>query len=235
VRRLRWHSFDDDGMQVNSSVRALCRAHGVFHQLRPSSAAHVVAPLCLRAQMSTTGASGAAASSPAFLNFARASSLDEFVHGCERPCALETYDKPGAIPRSAVDEWAAYLKKQQIKRVLCLLNPGELGFFAEPGYEKGVQAAGLHVTMVDVFAPGACDRALAALSTSVAAKERIAVHCSGGEGRTGVVLGAWLAKTAGLSPVEAEERVISEAKRAGANRRPKAAKIAAFIKNGTLA
>lgn len=60
------------------------------------------------------------------------------------------------------------------------------------------------------------------------AGERVAVHCRGGEGRTGNAIAAWLIARHGMSPAEAEAEVLSHAAAEGAARRCKASKLQPF-------
>ena len=78
-----------------------------------------------------------------------------------------------------------------MKHVLSLLNDEEYAFYAEPGYVEGLKKAGFDkskITCVNVFDAGAADKTEAALASAKAAGEKLVLHCSGGEGRTGVVL-----------------------------------------------
>jgi len=78
-----------------------------------------------------------------------------------------------------------------MKHVLSLLNDEEYAFYAEPGYVEGLKNAGFDqskITCVNVFDAGAADKTEAALASAKAAGEKLVLHCSGGEGRTGVVL-----------------------------------------------
>jgi protein-tyrosine phosphatase len=67
------------------------------------------------------------------------------------------------------------------------------------------------------------DRILPFLDLADRSHEKVVVHCSGGVGRTGVILAAWLVARRGLSPKSA----ISTIKRTGRN--PSEAVIAALF------
>ena len=117
--------------------------------------------------------------------------VGSLVYGSERPGNAEELNKSAAISPAAVEEWATFMKAQGITRVLCLLNDEELGFYQEPGYVEGLKKAGFDankISCVNVFTAGAGDKTEAALAENKASGEKLLVHCSGGEGRTGLVL-----------------------------------------------
>lgn len=160
---------------------------------------------------------------------------DNLMYGCQRPGASDEFSKPGAIPPEEVTKWTTFLKNQGVARVLCLLNKGELEFYQPPGYQSLVEQAGLKVTMCDVFTPNAKDVAIKAFEEMEQTNEKMAIHCSGGEGRTGVVMGAWLVHKKGMTPEEAEHEILEAAKETKTVRKPSAGKIAKFLEAGTLA
>ena len=113
------------------------------------------------------------------------------MYGSERPGNAEELSKYAAISPADVEEWATFMKAQGISRVLCLHNDEELGFYQEPGYVEGLRKAGFDankISCVNVFTAGAGDKTEAALAENKASGEKLLVHCSGGEGRTGNVL-----------------------------------------------
>lgn len=71
-------------------------------------------------------------------------------------------------------------------------------------------------------------RIVEAFKDAEAAGERVAVHCRGGEGRTGNAIAAWLIARHGMTPEEAEAEVLGHAAKVGAARRCKAAKLKPF-------
>jgi protein-tyrosine phosphatase len=102
----------------------------------------------------------------------------------------------------------------------------------------------VHATMCNLSIPGAKDIALNALRDAYEKKECIAVHCSGGEGRTGVILGLWVTATTTettsssnrlfLTPKEASDFVLNEAKKLNVVRKPNVHKINTLIEKGYL-
>ena len=67
------------------------------------------------------------------------------------------------------------------------------------------------------------------------AGDNIAVHCSGGEGRTGVVIGALLCSEAGFETSEVEGEVLAAAEDAGAKRKLSVSKVDKLLSKGSLA
>eukprot|EP00586_Coscinodiscus_wailesii_P022047 CAMPEP_0172498026 /NCGR_PEP_ID=MMETSP1066-20121228/108382_1 /TAXON_ID=671091 /ORGANISM="Coscinodiscus wailesii, Strain CCMP2513" /LENGTH=164 /DNA_ID=CAMNT_0013271125 /DNA_START=75 /DNA_END=566 /DNA_ORIENTATION=+ len=128
--------------------------------------------------------------SPKF-NFGPASKRAPLLHGVEAPGVPMKpggkYNDPQSVPNAAVQEWITYMKENDVKRTLCLLKPDELSCYADPGYESLLSDAGIRPTVVNVFEEGSRDECLRAYEEAVAAGEKVAVHCSGGEGRTGLV------------------------------------------------
>ena len=115
-----------------------------------------------------------------------------------------------------------------IRRVVCLLDDRQLSYY-------GSLSGGLLACYDAVFGP---ERVLSApvedyrvttaenlrsvlgfLDRSADREERVVVHCSGGSGRTGHVLAAWLVHRYGRDPNDALDALQS----AGASRNPREA------------
>jgi len=121
---------------------------------------------------------------------------EELVFGARRP------GYPGKfVQRHFVEEWIAYMKKQEVSRIVCLLSEEELGYYpAETGGLLQIYADAFGKDDV-LWAPTA-DRQLCSaesikhicyfLYKGVSAQQKTVVHCSAGLGRTGQVLTAWL-------------------------------------------
>ena len=62
----------------------------------------------------------------------------------------------------------------------------------------------------------------------------MAPHCSGGEGRTGAVLAAWLVQYHHLDVQAAVEEIIKQASICDVRRKPAATKVARLLESGTL-
>lgn len=137
--------------------------------------------------------------------FAPASPSEDVVFGAQRP----GYSSKN-VGAKVVAEWITFMKAQGIQRVCCLLGPGQLDYYssdlletyrAEFGIENVVSAPleDYHLceaaTLENVILPF--------LEAADLAKSPVVVHCSGGSGRTGHVLAAWLVRRKGLTFDEA--------------------------------
>ena len=120
-------------------------------------------------------------------------------------------------------------------RTLCLLKQEELDCYVEPGYAAILEAKGITPALVDVFQDGAADKIKAAAKAAADAGEKLAVHCSGGEGRTGLALGAVLTSRVegGMTAAEAAEEVVAHAAATGVVRKVKPEKLESLLTTGT--
>ena len=165
-------------------------------------------------------------------NWGYASARDKFISGAARPgkyssdsgAAARPPGPPGppaTVTEGEVEEWAAFVKQQGVKRVLCLLTGSELLSYNEGGLLAFFTS---HfddvVTVSDLYVQGAGDRVLAALQAAEDANEQCVVHCSAGQGRTGVCLALWLHKRYKMTIVDAVAEVTSYAEQCGSVRRP---------------
>ena len=169
-------------------------------------------------------------------NFGTASEKATWLNGVEAPGVPMKpggkYNDPGSVPNDVVEAWAAFLKEQGVTRTICLLKKEELDCYAAPGYEAILKAAGVEPAMVDIFQEGAKDSILDAARAAKEAGDKVAIHCSGGEGRTGLGLGAILADQCALSAEEAAAEVVTHAGATGVARKVKPEKLSALIENG---
>lgn len=145
------------------------------------------------------------------------------------------YNEKESVPTEVVEKWADYLKEQGVSRTLCLLKKEELDCYANPGYASILESRGIKPSLVDVFQPEAGDKCWTAYQEAAESGEKIAVHCSGGEGRTGVVLGSLLAKDAGISSDDAASEILSTAEAEEVVRKVAAAKLDKLLNDNTLA
>lgn len=105
-----------------------------------------------------------------------------------------------------VQEWISAMQRGGIRRICCLLPPNQLEYYAVDllaAYRDAFGAS--HVCAAAVEDHHLCDhttlegRILPFLQESSKIGAPVLVHCSGGSGRTGHVLAAWLVRHRGLS------------------------------------
>ncbi|MBN1375228.1 MAG: dual specificity protein phosphatase family protein [Dehalococcoidia bacterium] len=128
--------------------------------------------------------------------FGAPSKEEEYIYGAQRP------GFPGKfVQRQMVDEWVAFMKKQGVSRIVCLLSEEELGYY--PTLTGGLLGVYAEVFGPDnvLWAPTADKRLLSAeavhhicyfLHASAVQGNKTVVHCSAGLGRTGQAVAAWL-------------------------------------------
>ncbi len=133
--------------------------------------------------------------------FAPAGTSEAVVYGAQRP----GYNGK-AVDKISVRQWIAFMKSKGIQRVCCLLPPKQLSYYRVDLLTEYRHAFGItnvcHVPVDDFHLCDTTDlesRVLPFLAESDAAGTPVVVHCSGGSGRTGYVLAAWLVRHRGLS------------------------------------
>lgn len=129
--------------------------------------------------------------------FAAAWENEPTVFGASRPRYKEVHD------------WVSFMKRQGIKRVCCLLPDKQLARYSNLigtyQQEFGIN----HVCWAPIEDFHLCDnetlikKILPFLAEADFQNEKVVVHCSGGIGRTGHVLAAWLVSGRGLSNLDA--------------------------------
>lgn len=127
--------------------------------------------------------------------FAAASENESIVFGSARP----------GYSLEQVNEWIEFMQNQDIKRVCCLLDESQLTRYANLldvyrqtfGHDRVCWApiADFHLVEPTIF----IHQILPFLAIANQNHEKVVVHCSGGIGRTGHVLAAWLVIGRGLS------------------------------------
>jgi len=143
--------------------------------------------------------------------FAAARPGESVIFGAQRP----GYNAK-SVGKDLVDEWVAFMKTQGIRRVCCLLGPDQLAFYTPDLLEQYRRAFGeKHVRSAPVKDYHLCDREtldvtiFPFLVEANEAGEPTVVHCSGGSGRTGHILAAWLVRHRGLSAESALDAVVA--------------------------
>lgn len=139
------------------------------------------------------------------------------VFGAQRP----GYDSK-VVDRTAAREWIEFVQGKGIQRICCLLPPKQLAYYRGDLLAEYRAAFGdtnvLHAPIDDFHL---CDadvlerQVLPFLADSATRKLPIVVHCSGGSGRTGHVLAAWLVRHRSLDV----DTALSEVRSTGRNPR----------------
>jgi protein-tyrosine phosphatase len=152
--------------------------------------------------------------------FAPASENELIVFGAARPGYRD----------AEVAKWIEFMQQHNIKQVCCLLPESQLIRYSDllGTYRKifgsdricWAPVADFELVDRDIL----LDRILPFLASANNQGERAVVHCSGGIGRTGQVMAAWLVSARGLSNQEA----ILAVKKTGRN--PYEAVVAALFK-----
>lgn len=102
------------------------------------------------------------------------------------------------VSQHEVQVWLQFMQSKGISRLVCLLPESQLCYYAEELLGSYISAFGagnvLHSPIEDfhVATLGALQRIMAFLKDTETCDGKVVVHCSGGIGRTGHVLAAWL-------------------------------------------
>lgn len=127
--------------------------------------------------------------------FASASSNEPIVFGSTRP----------GYRSEQVNEWIGFVQTRRIKRVCCLLSSGQLMKYDNllDVYRQAFGGERVCWAPIEDFQLADSNmlihQVLPFLAAAEQSKERVVVHCSGGVGRTGHVLAAWLVAGRGFS------------------------------------
>jgi protein-tyrosine phosphatase len=152
--------------------------------------------------------------------FAAASESEMIVFGSARP----------GHSKEQVDEWIKFMQNQSIQRICCLLSVAQLTRYTDllHIYRQIFGAERVCSASIEDFEVVPSEilnhQILPFLVVAQQHNEKVLVHCSGGIGRTGQVLAAWLIAERGFSLASA----IATVQRTGRN--PYKAVIAAPFK-----
>jgi protein-tyrosine phosphatase len=145
-------------------------------------------------------------------NFGPAARGENTVYGNSRP----GYNQESNIQETAIADWIADMQRQGIQRVCCLLDDEQLGYYETDLLAAYRQAFGAdnvcHAPIPDYHLADPetlTEVILPFLRESEQKGQKVVVHCSGGMGRTGHVLAAWLVHRHGLDVEEAVAAVRS--------------------------
>ncbi len=148
--------------------------------------------------------------------FSAAYKQEHFIFGARRP----GFPFP-RVSSTLVHTWITFMQAQGITRVLCLLAPHQLQTYDDllGTYRQRFGEHNVLWVPIDDFQLAEefqlIDQILPFLAETELQQEKTVVHCSGGIGRTGHVLAAWLVSYRGMS----NEEAITAVKKQGRNAR----------------
>ncbi|AFY94941.1 protein-tyrosine phosphatase family protein [Chamaesiphon minutus] len=141
-------------------------------------------------------------------NFTAASAAERIVFGAARP---------GYTDRQVI-EWIEFMQIQGVQKICCLLPESHLNRYANllDVYRQSWGNDALCWAPIDDFClvelEVLVDRILPFLTAADRHQARVVVHCSGGVGRTGHILAAWLVAGRGFARQRAIESVLKTGK-----------------------
>lgn len=142
----------------------------------------------------------------------------KFSPACENESILFGAGKPGYSDKQ-ISDWIDFMKHQEIKQICCLLDEKQLARYSNllGRYQQEFGCDRICWTPIQDFQ--LCElemltqKILPFLIEAERLEEKVLVHCSGGFGRTGQILAAWLVSRRGLSNRDA----IAAVKKMGRN------------------
>jgi protein-tyrosine phosphatase len=152
--------------------------------------------------------------------FAAASADESIVFGSARPGSADTQ----------VSQWIEFMRDRDIRRVCCLLTQKQIDRYGDllDNYRHAFGKEHVCWAPIEDFSLATPEmliaRILPFLAIANRQQEKVVVHCSGGIGRTGHILAAWLVAGRGFT----RESAIASVQKTGRN--PYEAVIAAPFK-----
>ena len=140
--------------------------------------------------------------------FSPATTAEPTVFGARRP----GFPFPRVSPIT-VNTWVQFMHLHHISRVVCLLPQRQLDGYGQllKAYKQGFGAANVCWSPINDFKLAGVSTLTQVIIPFLAdtnhRHERVVVHCSGGVGRTGHILAAWLVSFRGMSNEEAIQAV----------------------------
>jgi protein-tyrosine phosphatase len=133
--------------------------------------------------------------------------------------------------QKSIAQWIKFMQQQEIRRVCCLLESKQLARYPidllETYRQEFTAKYVLWQPIKDFQLPPAeilIERIMPFLISAAEKQQKTVVHCSGGVGRTGIVLASWLVSQRGFSNQEAISAVQQH------KRNPKEVIIAAWFR-----
>ncbi len=129
------------------------------------------------------------------------------------PQLLLAGEYPGSLTKDAAGEKLVRLLDAGIRSFVDLTEPGELSDYSDllrdAAIVRGVEARHLRVPVRDAEVPtiDQMNAVLAHISLEIEQQRPVYVHCWGGIGRTGTVVGCWMVDHERRSPEEAIARI----------------------------
>jgi protein-tyrosine phosphatase len=141
--------------------------------------------------------------------FGPAFSREETVFGASRPGYPDL-----SVPPVKVDAWMKFMRARDIQRVVCLLPEDQLAYYPDQSlletYGSIFGSDNLHHESIEdchLPSPEELERVVLFLQHSDGLAQKTVVHCSGGIGRTGLVIAAWLIHARGFEIEDAIREV----------------------------
>lgn len=136
-------------------------------------------------------------------NFAPASPQETVLHGSARP-GYPAEDVEDAV----VTQWTNFMLQRGISRVCCLLSANDMRRYYLNDLTSQYQVAFgssnvLHEPVEDfhiIRREQLIERIFPFVIAAVGTGRKVVVHCSAGQGRTGLVMFAWLVMHRGMDP-----------------------------------